>query len=130
MRYEPENVSDATFFTNTWHSDLVFDDSGAGSSAAWAASSGAGSAAAWSTWDVAAWGLDAGGQPLRRLRLHRGNASRDWGPLCEAPPRWQSENHTLWRTVVTGAEDPKLVLYPPTDSNGSSTVGIVFDSMP
>ena len=46
-------------------------------------------------------------------------------------------NRTLWRTVVTGPEDPKLALFPSafasTGESGASGVGVVrlvFDSMP
>ena len=141
MFYAKENASDATIFTTTWHSDVAFDDGpSSGNASTWPSS--------WNTWDVGSWRLDAEGAPLRRVAMHRaehqstlpGNSS--WGPLCEVTPRWQPENRTLWRTRVTGAEDPKLVLFPPSSASVASStslttpdlsegsVGLIFDSMP
>ena len=99
-----DGINNATEFVTTWHSDVTYDDSSARRVDADAA------LAAWASWDVAAWGLDGRGEPLRGLHLHLGrNATEPWAPMCEAVPRWQATNFTLWRTVTTGPEDPKLV---------------------
>ena len=120
-------VGDPTIvYTTTWHSDVAYDSNSSG-----------GSAAAWAGWDVAAWGLDGAG-PLRKVALGReGGPGGDaqWGGLCEVKPRWLEVNRTLWRTVVTGPEDPKLGLFPSTfastgESDAAGVVRLVFDSMP
>ena len=53
-------------------------------------------------------------------------------------PRWlkvSDVNQTLWRTVVTGPEDPKLAIFPssfaaPDELAEAGVVRMVFDSMP
>ena len=132
----------ATEFVTTWHSDAAYDE---GSVAL-----GPASAAAWEGWAVEDWGLD-GAAPLRKINLHQGSGGaadggdgaagdgadgRAWGPLCETRLRWQPSNRTVWRTVVTGPEDPKLTLFPRSFSagdaraQGEDVVRLTFSSMP
>ena len=137
----------ATEFVTTWHSDAAYDDGSVALAPA--------SAAAWEGWAVEAWGLD-GAAPLRKLSLQQDGAAgadagadaaegadaadgaggRAWGPLCEARPRWQPSNRTVWRTVVTGPEDPKLALFPRSFAageargEGEDVVRLSFSSMP
>ena len=111
--------TNVTEYTTTWHSDILYSEEVAADEAAW------------QTWDVAAWKLDGHGSvQLRKLHLHHGNASLPWGPLCESSPRWQPGNSTLWRKIVTGPEDPKLVNAFQTDSSTRLPPRVVFGSMP
>ena len=171
-------LSNASLFVTTWHSDIALDLGGAvsagsqGSTGGGSHGSGRGDEhgiAGWSTWDVAAWRLDGDDRPLRRLALsaetaggeatvpdnaaggERGEGSNAaWGALCEATPRWIASNATLWRTRVTGPEDPKLIAIPqlPTSRNvtlgatlppgqstaqptgGDDRIRVIFDAMP
>ena len=112
------DVANATVFLTTWHSDVVYDDASDAAAAA--------TATAWASWDVAAWALDGDDRsPLRRVHMRLGaQASGQWAPMCEAAPRWRAENRTLWRTRVSGPEDPKIVLFP------GSVPHLIFGSMP
>ena len=118
-----------TELLSEWRSDLVVG------SAAHASASLAG-------WDPTAWGLDVvdragGSMPLRRARLAadlraaaagQPAAADAWGPLCEKQPRYNASNATLFRTIVTGAEDPKLLPLPEGSVHGR--YGIAFSSYP
>ena len=122
----------ATELTTTWHSDLAYDDGGNGT-----ADGGNGSAPiaaierAWAGWDVASWGLDGAERQLRRLQLRHIDGTA-WGSLCESPPQWFAHNATVLRTVVSGAEDPKLLSFPPSFASAEEAVpvGVAFSSMP
>jgi len=105
--YQGENTTE---FLTTWHSDVAYDGPAVGSDST--IDDMPRQIEAWLGWDVKAWGLDAGGAPLRDVQLHHGDATAGWGALCEKAPRWQASNRTLWRTVVTGPEDPKLARFP------------------
>ena len=95
--YEGETVTE---ISTVWHSDVALDDGGGGGVAA----------EAWASWDVAAWGLDGGGAPLRRLEVRGGEDSHPWPSLCQRDPVYVATNKTLLRTVIDGAgEDPKLL---------------------
>ena len=110
--YKGEN---ATEFLTTWHSDVAFDGPAVRSDSTIIASDVTQSQEeAWAGWDVAAWGLDADDAPLRNVQLHHGDVNAGWGNLCEKAPRWQASERRLWRTVVTGPEDPKLARFPST----------------
>ena len=119
-----------------WRSDLVVG------SAAHASASLAG-------WDPTVWGLDVvdragGSMPLRRAHVAadlraaaagqpaaaagQAAAAAAWGPLCEKRPRYNARNATLFRTIVTGAEDPKLLPLPEGSVHGR--YGIAFSSYP
>ena len=102
--------SNVTEYVTTWHSDVVYDGSDVIDAHAYDRSNVADDA--WASWDVASWDLDGHQAPLRKLTLYQGERSEPWGPLCEARPIWQPSNSTLWRTIVTGPEDPKLALFP------------------
>lgn len=109
------NGSVATEITTTWYSDLAIDLD----------STDEADEEAWAQWNVSAWRLD-GSAPLRRLDLRSGD-DEPWGPLSAAAPRWYAKNRTLLRTVVSGAEDPKLVALPPSFGEG---IGVAFSSLP
>eukprot|EP00958_Prasinococcus_capsulatus_P016382 scaffold1809_cov386-Prasinococcus_capsulatus_cf.AAC.11 len=49
-----------------------------------------------------------------------------WAPLCQPPPTYFASNNTLFRTVVTGPEDPKLIKIP----GGGNRIGVTFNSLP
>ena len=51
-----------------------------------------------------------------------------WGPLCEGAPRFIERNMTLMRTIVRGAEDPKLLSLPHASFHGPFAVA--FSSLP
>jgi len=48
-----------------------------------------------------------------------------WAPLCQREAKYVPSNHSLVQTVVTGAEDPKLILLP-----SGIGAGIAFSSFP
>lgn len=122
--YQGEPVTE---FVTTWHSDAAFDDGSAAHEAAGSES--------WDGWVVEEWGLD-GSAPLRKLHLHQADDEQQWGPLCEAKLRWQPSNSTVWRTIVTGPEDPKLTLFPKSFGSADAqaargdVVRMTFSSMP
>jgi len=84
-----------------------------------------------SGWSVATWGLD-GNAPMQRKRilptLDSTDDSESWGPLCEAAPTFIPQNNTLVRKVVTGPEDPKLLML--AENVGNVRWGITFSSLP
>jgi hypothetical protein len=97
--------------------------------------SGAASDSAGSEWDEALRLLGGSARPLRPLDLTReeGNAEA-WAPLCNREPKYVAVNHSLMQTVVTGAEDPKLVLLSSSGTAAPSPAapraGIAFSSFP
>jgi peptidoglycan/LPS O-acetylase OafA/YrhL len=127
--YTLENgtVIHVTEQVRTWHSDLAIDLGSAPSDVE-----------GWVGWDASLWGLDGGG-PLRRLDL-RNTDQQDtcdssgacsavtWGPLCESEPEYYPENATVVRMVVSGAEDPKLVLFPASFASAAEPAASDEDS--
>jgi len=102
-----------TVIANEWMSDIV------GTSEAMNSTDLTG-------WDVPAWGLDGRGQLFKRTGISPfwSQLATEWGPLCEKEPKYVPENMTLFRTMVTGPEDPKLFILP----DGSA--GMSFSSLP
>ena len=74
-------------------------------------------------WDVAAWALD-GSEPLAVTNPTSSLSSASWGPLCEPTPKYVAANNTLFRKLVSGPEDPKLM----QGADGSSM--LTFSSLP
>jgi peptidoglycan/LPS O-acetylase OafA/YrhL len=106
-----------TEITSTWTSHLVFDETNAASVEDWA------------SWDVARWGLDGGGKNLQKTRLVSDlGRAKPWNDLCEPVPTYIPENKTLFRKVVRGPEDPKLIALPPRSVHGPYAVA--FSSYP
>jgi len=81
----------------------------------------------WSGIDPAKWGLPELGRPLPVVSTisepHLG-----WEP-CERAPHFSLEERILRRTVVTGPEDPKLLVRPSSRVDDSG-VTIAFSSIP
>lgn len=100
---------EVTFMDQIWHSDIVigrttFDPQ---------------SLLNWPTSGQEPFGT----VPLQRLAGLRTPAGGDWSGLCPKQETWLANNRTILRYVVSGPEDPKIIIY-----NGSVTVP--FDSQP
>jgi len=95
-----------------WRSGIVFGEAPLGN---------------WSNTDPAHWGLPELGQPLPVV-VSISEPHLGWEP-CERAPHFSFEEGTLRRTVVTGPEDPKLLVRPSSRVDDSG-VTIAFSSIP
>ena len=95
-----------------WRSGIVFGEAPLGS---------------WSGIDPAQWGLPELGRPLPVV-ASISEPQLGWEP-CERAPHFSLEERILRRTVVTGPEDPKLLVRPASRVDDSG-VTIAFSSIP
>ncbi len=107
-----------TELSTVWYSAVVVGES-------------AGAYAGLSSWNHRDWRLDD--IALQNLRLvadaSAPSSSLWWDPhlrLCQADPVYVPSNNTLLRTVVTSAEDPKVLTHGP---GGSQGLTLAFNSL-
>jgi len=80
---------------------------------------------------ISRWGIQSGG-PLSVADNHmmsNEDSYHMWEDICERPPGYLAEKHSLTRIRTTGAEDPKLFVLP-SSMNERSKWAVTFSSYP
>ena len=81
---------------------------------------------------ISKWGLDAS-HPLDmvndKILSHRA-FNTGWTDICEPEPSFNEEENALYRKIVDGPEDPKILEIPDGNSNGGISFGVTFSSFP
>lgn len=81
---------------------------------------------------ISNWGLDAS-YPLDlvndKMLSHKG-FNTGWTDICEPQPAFNDEEKTLFRKIVDGPEDPKLLEIPAGKKNEGTSFGLTFSSFP